>query len=137
MIVDSSAIVAIVRDEGDALTYARALAVAALSNPPSGKISAATLVELSIVVDSTRNPVTSARMDEILVDNQVAVEPLTAEHACIARQAYRDFGRGSGHPAKLNMGDCFSYALAKSTREPLLFKGGDFTHTDVRSALTP
>lgn len=135
MIVDSSAVVAIIRDESDALVHARALAEAALSDPPSGKISAATLVELSIVVDSTKNPVTSARLDEILADNQVAVVPFTAEHARTARQAYRDFGRGSGHPAKLNMGDCFSYALAKVTREPLLYKGDDFVHTDVRSAL--
>lgn len=137
MIVDSSAVVAIVRDESDALAYARALAEAALSDPPSGKISAATLVELSIMVEATKNPVTSARLDEILADNKVSVVPLTAEHARVARQAYRDFGRGSGHPAKLNMGDCFSYALARTTREPLLFKGDDFTRTDVRSALVP
>jgi ribonuclease VapC len=59
---------------------------------------------------------------------------VTAEQAFIAREAYRDFGRGSGHPAGLNFGDCFSYALAKATGEPLLFKGDDFLHTDVRPA---
>lgn len=134
MIVDSSAVVAIVRDESDALAYARALARAALGDPPSGKISAATLVELSIVVDSPRDPVTSARMDEIQVDNEVAVVPLTAERA---RIAYRGFGRGSGHPAKLSMGDCSSYALARVTREPLLHRGEGSVHTDVRSALAP
>ena len=60
---------------------------------------------------------------------------MTAEHAELARTAHRRFGRGSGHPARLNFGDCFAYALAKATGEPLLFKGEDFGHTDIRSAL--
>lgn len=135
MIIDSSAIVAIIRDEGDAQDHSRALAESARHVPAQGKISAATLAELSIVVDAMKDPVVSARLDEILADNLVAVIPFTAEHARIARQAHRDFGRRSGHPAKLNMGDCFSYALAKATREPLLYKGDDFVHTDVRSVL--
>jgi ribonuclease VapC len=65
---------------------------------------------------------------------QVAIEPVTEAQARIARQAYRDFGKTSGHPAKLNFGDCFSYALAKAKGEPLLFKGQDFSRTDVKSA---
>jgi ribonuclease VapC len=60
---------------------------------------------------------------------------VTEEHARIGRAAYRDFGRGSRHPARLNYGDCFSYALAKTTGEPLLFKGNDFNHTDLRPAV--
>lgn len=61
----------------------------------------------------------------------MVIEPVTEEQARIAREAYRDFGKGSGHPAQLNFGDCFAYALAKATGEALLFKGGDFTHTDI------
>ena len=65
---------------------------------------------------------------------QITIEPVTEAQARIARQAYRDFGKTSGHPAKLNFGDCFSYALAKTKGEPLLFKGQDFSRTDVKSA---
>lgn len=65
---------------------------------------------------------------------QIAIEPVTEAQARIARQAYRDFGKASGHPAKLNFGDCFAYALAKATGEPLLFKGQDFSQTDVKVA---
>ncbi|HVN63204.1 MAG TPA: type II toxin-antitoxin system VapC family toxin [Candidatus Binataceae bacterium] len=69
----------------------------------------------------------------MIVDSSalIAIEPVTAAQARIARAAYRDFGKGSGHPARLNFGDCFAYALAKAVGEPLLFKGGDFAHTDV------
>lgn len=66
---------------------------------------------------------------------QVTIEPVTPEQAIIARQAYRDYGKGSGHPAVLNLGDCFAYALAKDLNEPLLYRGDDFGHTDIRSAL--
>ena len=69
-----------------------------------------------------------------MAEADIVVEPVTREQAEIARAAYRDFGEGSGHPAGLNVGDCFAYALAKSTREPLLFKGDDFSHTDVAIA---
>ncbi len=72
--------------------------------------------------------------DEFMDTAGLRVEAVTVEQVQIARAAYRDFGRGSGHPAQLNLGDCFAYALATSTREPLLYKGDDFGHTDVRSA---
>ena len=130
MIVDSSALLAILAGEPDAERFATALATST-----SVSISAGTLVETSIVVDSRRDPVLSARLDELLLAVGVIVEPVTASQATIARQAYRDFGRGSGHPAGLNFGDCFAYALAKDASEPLLFKGADFAHTDLRSAL--
>jgi ribonuclease VapC len=65
---------------------------------------------------------------------EIEIVPFTAEHAAIARQAYRDFGKGSGHPAKLNFGDCMAYALARSERQPLLFVGNDFSHTDIEAA---
>jgi len=70
-----------------------------------------------------------------LREAQLAIEPVTEDQARIAREAYRDFGKGSGHPAKLNFGDCFAYALAKVMREALLFKGDDFSCTDIPSAL--
>jgi len=75
------------------------------------------------------------RFDDLLREAQVAIEPVTETQARIARAAYRDFGKGSGHPAKLNFGDCFAYALAKVKDEALLFKGDDFSRTDIRSAL--
>jgi len=77
-----------------------------------------------------------ARFEEILEETGIAIEPFTEEQARIARQAYRDYGKGSGHRAQLNFGDCFSYALARVKREPLLFKGDDFVHTDVRAAVS-
>ncbi len=132
MIVDSSALVAIVRAEPDADRYAAALASA---NRPA--MSAVNYVEAAVVVDSARDPVASRRFDELVTVAGIDVVAVTAEHAAIARQAYRDFGRGSGSPARLNFGDCFAYALAAQRREPLLFKGTDFTHTDLAAADPP
>jgi ribonuclease VapC len=98
-------------------------------------MSAATFLELSIVIDSRGDPVLSREIDELIQRFTIQIEPVTAEQARIARQAYRDYGKGSGHPANLNFGDCFSYALAREKREPILYKGDDFVHTDLRSAL--
>lgn len=130
MIVDTSAIVAILRGEPDADLYIEALGRAAES-----LVSAGTYVETAIVVDANRDPVLSGRFDDLLAVAHIKVEPLTKRHAEIARQAYRDFGKGGGHPAQLNLGDCFAYALARASSEPLLFKGDDFSQTDVSSAL--
>jgi ribonuclease VapC len=80
-------------------------------------------------------PLASRRSDELVEAAGLSVEPVTREQARIAREAYRDFGKGSGHKACLNFGDCFAYALAKPTGEPLLFKGADFICTDVTAAL--
>jgi len=99
------------------------------------RISAGTYFEASIVTDGYRNPRLSARFDEILERTKMVIEPVTVEQAKIARQAYRDYGRGSGHRANLNFGDCFTYALAREKREPVLWKGDDFGHTDLRAAL--
>jgi ribonuclease VapC len=87
------------------------------------------------VIDGSRDPVASRRFDELLLTAEFVIEPVTEAQARLARDAYYDFGRGSGHPARLNFGDCFAYALAKDLREPLLFKGEDFKHTDIVSAL--
>ncbi|HNQ08284.1 MAG TPA: type II toxin-antitoxin system VapC family toxin [Tetrasphaera sp.] len=131
MIVDTSAIIAVLKDEADAPHLTSALVGA-----QSLLFSAASYLEAGIVIDSPRDPTLSRRLDELLEDFDITVVPVTPEQARIARDAYRDFGRGSGHPARLTFGDCFSYALASERREPLLFKGDDFGHTDVRSALT-
>lgn len=132
MIVDSSAVIAILKGEPETPALAMAMETADVL-----RISAATYVEASIVTDGYRNPRLSARFDEMMELPKVIIEPVTVEQAKIARQAYRDYGRGSGHAANLNIGDCFSYALARVKREPLLFKGADFSLTDVRSAINP
>ena len=93
-------------------------------------------MESAIVIDGSRDPVASRRFDDLVKEAQLVIEPVTEAQARIAREAYRDFGRGSGHPARLNFGDCFSYALARATGEPLLFKGDDFAHTDITPALS-
>jgi len=129
MIIDSSALIAIVKREPEGAELKAALLAA-----DSLKISAATYFEACIVADGYGNPVLRAEFDSIVERTSIQIEPFTAEQARIARQAYRDYGKGSGHPAGLNFGDCFSYALARVTREPLLFKGDDFIHTDIRSA---
>ena len=98
-------------------------------------MSAATLVETAAKVDANRDPVLSRRLDELLDAAGVQVEAFTEEHARIARQAYRDFGKGGGQPAGLNIGDCFAYALAAATGEPLLYKDDDFSQTDLSPAL--
>jgi ribonuclease VapC len=129
MIVDTSALVALLRGEDDAPRFARALA--ARGEPK--RISAASFLETAIVIDGSRDAIASRRFDEVVAKSKLSIEPVTAEQAAIARAAYRDFGKGSGHPAQLNFGDCFAYALAKATDEPLLFKGEDFGFTDIRS----
>ena len=129
MIVDTSALLAILFAEPE-----REELLGILSTAENLSMSAATYAEAGIVADCRKEPVVSRRLDELITTLKVEVLPLTAGQAGIARQAYRDFGRGSGHPAKLNYGDCFSYALAKDSDEPLLWKGDDFGHTDVRRA---
>jgi len=128
MIVDTSAIIAILREEPDAEKLASTLESAEIR-----RISAATYVEAAIVTDSNRDPVLSRRLDSLLQQALINIEPVTVEHARIAREAYRDFGKGR-HRAGLNFGDCFAYALAKEKGEPLLFKGDDFRRTDVEVA---
>jgi ribonuclease VapC len=130
MIVDTSAVIALLKEESDARRFLRALT---MSTQPK-RMSAVNYVEAAIVVDANRNPLLSRRLDDLIVQTEIVVEPVDREQAEIARAAYRDFGKGSGHSAGLNFGDCFAYALAKSMREPLLFKGDDFSHTDVAIA---
>jgi ribonuclease VapC len=130
VIVDSSALVAVLRQEDDSTRYDRALAVAG-----GARMSAATYVETALVIDGRRDPVMSHGLDRYLSTMRVEIVALTPEQARVARAAHRDYGRGSGHPAGLNLGDCFAYALAKDLDEPLLYKGDDFVHTDVIAAV--
>lgn len=130
MIVDSSAVIAILRNEPEAEDLADAI-----ERAPARRISAANLFETAIVVDGSRDPIASRRLDDLVRDAGLIVEPVTEAQVRIARAAYRDFGKGSGHAAGLNFGDCFAYALARERGEPLLFKGNDFGRTDVASAL--
>jgi len=128
MIVDTSAIIAVLRNEPDAPVIGEALQRSHVC-----RVSAVTYVEAGVVTDSNRNPVLSRRLDDLIRDVRIRIETVTPQQAQIARQAYRDFGKGR-HKAGLNFGDCFAYALAKELDEPLLFKGTDFTHTDIEAA---
>jgi len=130
MIVDSSALVAVAKREANWETF-----IARMEEVEQLSMSAAAYLETGIVLDGLRNPVVSARLDALIEESQIVVEPVTVEQAKIAREAYRNYGKGSGHRAQLNFGDCFSYALARVKREPILFVGDDFGHTDLRSAL--
>jgi ribonuclease VapC len=130
VIVDTSALIAILGDEPEAQAF-----VEALVDDPAPKISAGTLLEASIIADRMSPPMGARRFDRLVADLRLDVVALTESQAAVARAAYRDFGKGSGHAAQLNIGDCFAYALAAITGEPLLFKGDDFVHTDVISAL--
>lgn len=125
MVIDTSAVIAILLDESDALQLARVIETA-----PVRRISAAALLEASIVIEKRHGLSGGAKLDQFLAAADVQIEPVTAEQSTIARAAYRKYGKGR-HPAALNFGDCFSYALAKAVGEPLLFKGDDFAQTDV------
>lgn len=130
MIVDSSAIVAILLAEPE-----RQVLLEAIQQAPEVAMTAASYLEVGMVVDGRGNPVLSRQYDALLEALGIEVVDTTAEQARVARAAHRDFGRGSGHPARLNFGDCLSYAAAVQNGVPLLFKGDDFTHTDVTPAL--
>lgn len=130
MIVDTSAVVAILFEEPDAGLFANQL-----SQAVQPRISSGTFLEAAIVVEAQTGARGGYQLDALLRKAGVAVEPFTVEQAELARAAYRFFGRRSGHPARLNFGDCFAYALSKALDEPLLFKGDDFRHTDVEPAL--
>jgi ribonuclease VapC len=132
MIVDSSALIAIVRREQEADNL-----IEVIGRARSRRISAANYLEAAIVIDKERNVLARRRFDEFIDSDILHIEPVTVEQAEIARAAYRDFGKGSGHAAQLNFGDCFAYALATSAREPLLYQGNDFGLTDLRPAVAP
>ena len=128
MIVDTSAIVAVLGNEPEGASFENVIADAS-----ARRISAASYVEAAVVIDRRHDPVFSRKLDDLLRDAQITMEPVSIHQARLAREAYRDFGKGR-HTAGLNLGDCFAYALAKDKGEPLLFKGDDFRRTDVEVA---
>ncbi len=125
MVIDTSAVAAILFDEPDAPLFEQAVERDAVR-----LMSAATFVELSVLVESRLGEAGGRELDLMVYQAGIEVSPLTREQAELARRAFRRFGKGR-HPAALNFGDCFSYALAQATGEALLFKGGDFSRTDV------
>ena len=131
MVIDSSALIAILTDEPDAALFAETIARAT-----SRHTSTATLLETAIVIESRHGETGGAKLDELIREANVQIEPVTADQVNIARTAFRSYGKGRGHPAGLNFGDVFSYALAKTLDEPLLFKGDDFSKTDIKIVLS-
>ena len=129
MIIDTSAILAVLFAEEDATIYAQTIA-----NADTKLMSAANYLEAAVVVDQQMGAAAGRQLDAFIDRAEIKIESVTREQAELARQAYSDFGKGH-HPAALNFGDCFAYALAKHTRLPILFKGDDFSHTDLSSAL--
>lgn len=130
MIVDTSALVAILLGEANSDVFLEGLVA---SN--AAKISAATLVEAGIVLDSRASRQQRRRLDDLPTAAEVEVVPFDENQAQLARQAYADFGKGSGHQAQLNLGDTYSYALHRSTGEPILCKGADFAAAGVERAV--
>jgi ribonuclease VapC len=128
MILDTSAMVAILYREPEAADFARLI-----HDAETCRISVANYVELSMVIESQLGSAGMRQAEAFFRRAGIVVEPVTIEQGELARQAFLDFGKGR-HKAGLNFGDCFSYALAKATGEPLLFKGGDFSRTDIKAA---
>lgn len=128
MIIDTSAILAILFREEDARRFERAI-----SRASAPRISAVTLVEAAIVTEARGGFGAGQDLDDLVEEAQIQVVPVTRQHSEAARNAWRCYGKGN-HPAALNLGDCFVYALARTAREPLLFKGKDFGLTDVEAA---
>ncbi len=129
MILDTSALVAVLFGEPEGDAYIRVIHQAERC-----RISAGSFLELSIVIERQTGPEVARQCDMFFRRAAIVVEPFSVEQAHIARQAFHDFGKGR-HRAGLNFGDCFAYALAKITGEPLLFKGNDFKRTDIIAAL--
>ena len=128
MIVDTSALVAVLFDEPDSERYATAMAQAARC-----RMSAANFLEAALVVEGRAGISGAQELDIFIETAEIEIVPVSVEQARVARRAWREFGKGN-HPAGLNFGDCFAYALAKIAGEPILYKGDDFTLTDVESA---
>lgn len=130
MIVDTSAIMAILLQETDAERF-----LIALFEDSDSKLSAGTWIELSAVITRRRQPHLASALQALTQHTQIRLVPVSIRQAQIGHAAYRAYGRGSGHRARLNLGDCFAYALASESGEPLLYKGDDFVHTDIVRAV--
>jgi ribonuclease VapC len=132
MVIDSSALIALLLGEPETTDF-----VAAISTALSRLVSAPTYLETAIVIESRWGPRAQEQLDKLLAELDIDIVPFTRDQAIVAVAAYRRYGKGSGHPAGLNFGDCFSYALAKIRDEPVLFKGNDFSHSDLQIAFVP
>jgi ribonuclease VapC len=129
MVVDSSALIAILRGEPEEPAFRNAIRTA-----PNRLLGAPTRVEASIIALGRRGEPGLEQMQALIERLELEIVPHSDDHAKLAIEAFRRFGKGR-HPAGLNYGDCFSYALAKATGEPLLFKGDDFSQTDIKQAV--
>ena len=129
MVIDSSALIALLLAEPEADAF-----VAVVAGSSSRSISAGSYLETTIVMLARSGPDAPEKVDRLLAELSIAIVPFTRDQADLAITAYRQYGKGSGHPASLNFGDCFTYALAKLTDEPVLFRGNDFSLTDMRVA---
>jgi ribonuclease VapC len=129
MVIDSSVLVAIALEEPGFLSY-----LDVISNAPNRNLSAASLLETCIVVNREKGAVGLLRLRQLLSDADIQIVDFTEAQSAAAFAAHLRYGKGMGHPAQLNILDCCSYALASSVREPLLFKGNDFGHTDIAVA---
>jgi ribonuclease VapC len=132
MIIDTSVLIAILRREPGYHDYIVKLANAA----GNLSISASTMLEAHIVLQRIDQDGLEQKLVEMVENYTLKILPFTPSQSVLASDAHRKYGRGSGHPARLNFGDCFAYALAKESGEPLLFKGNDFSQTDIKSALS-
>jgi ribonuclease VapC len=132
MVIDTSAVIAFLRDEPEAAAIERAIAAA-----HTVRMSAITAFECRIVALRQFGQAMLDGFEVLLAKAGARIDPFDSDQAALAFEAYRRFGKGSGHPAQLNIGDCAAYALAQSSGLPLLFVGGDFSQTDVASALAP
>ncbi|CAI2936410.1 type II toxin-antitoxin system VapC family toxin [Aminobacter niigataensis] len=130
MIVDASAILAILLEESDGDAMEDKL----LSPRQRHAMSPVNYLEAAVKADGLKDTRKGAELNNLLADFGIEIVVVTPEQALLAREAYQQFGKGN-HPAKLNLGDCFAYALAKARREPLLFKGDDFRMTDIEAAI--
>ena len=131
MIVDTSALIAILRQEKDFLRLVECIT----DTPGVHRISSATHLEAGIVSARGARGSLFNKLSDLILNFSLQISPFTADQSLIAINAYQVFGKGSGHPAQLNFGDCFAYALAKDLGQPLLFKGDDFSKTDIALAL--
>jgi ribonuclease VapC len=130
MVIDSSALIALLLGEPETADF-----VAAIAAAPGRVVSAPTYLETAIVILARSGPKAQEQLDRLLIDLEIEVVPFARDQAALAISAYQKYGKGSGHAAGLNFGDCFSYALAKLREEPLLFKGNDFSRTDLLIAV--
>jgi ribonuclease VapC len=132
MVIDSSALIALLLGEAETSRI-----VAAVAAAPRTRVSAASYLETAIVMIRRSGPQAREALDRLIADLDIEIVPFDQAQAMIASDAYVRFGKGGGHPAQMNYGDCFTYALAKVSGEPVLYKGDDFAHTDLVAALLP